>query len=202
MIDLVLSKARLLPALLILTALIAGMSACDTPLAPRYPEITFTHKPPIRMVVSEIRIVDAYEPPLKLPNVEHEFPVTPAEAAKRWARDRLVANGADGVATFTVKEASAVEVPLERTGGITGLFKTDQSERYDAVLEVELEVQNARGGRGFVQTRAMRGITVPEDATLNERERVYFEVTEKLLKDFDAEMEKNIDQFLPKFVER
>lgn len=185
-----------------LATLLFALSACETPATPRYPEITFTHKPPIRLVVSEVRIVDRYEPPLKLPHVEHEFPVTPAEAAKRWARDRLVANGADGVATFSIKEASAVEVPLEKTGGITGLFKTDQSERYDAVLEVELEVQNARGGRGFVQTRAMRGITVPEDATLNERERVYFEVTEKLLKDFDAEMEKNIGQFLGRFVER
>ena len=42
----------------------------------------------------------------------------------------------------------------------------------------------------------MRTRTVREDASLHDRKRIWFEMTEALMKDFNAEMEKNIRQHL------
>ena len=41
-----------------------------------------------------------------------------------------------------------------------------------------------------------RSRTVREDASLNDREAVWFTMTEALLNDFDKELEKNIRQYL------
>jgi len=41
---------------------------------------------------------------------------------------------------------------------------------------------------------------VPEDASLQERERIKFDLIEGLMKDFDAEIEKNVRQHLANWV--
>ena len=43
---------------------------------------------------------------------------------------------------------------------------------------------------------ASRSITTPEGATLNDREKIWFETTEALMADFDDEMERQIRRHL------
>ncbi len=100
------------------------------------PRIAFAQVAPIKLDVREIEVERAYQPPHAAPNVEHLFAVPPAAAATLWAVDRLVAVGPLGRARFIVREASVVEIPLEQSGGLTGAFTTEQSERYDARLVV------------------------------------------------------------------
>jgi hypothetical protein len=178
------------------------LGACQSPPPrPTYPELTWTHLPPFRLDVAEVEIVSEYEPTFRPPNVEHLAPVPPEQAARRWAEDRIQAAGERGRAKVIIKEASIVEVPLELEEGLRGYLTTEQAERYDAVVEVEIEIRGPRGYRdGFAKARAERTRTVPEDITLNERERVWFELTEGLMKDFDAEMSKNIRQHLARFL--
>jgi hypothetical protein len=119
--------------------------------------------------------------------------VPPADAAERWARDRLRPAGAEGVAVVRILNASVVEVPLPRTSGVRGAFTTDQSERYDGVLEVQIDVSSrARGQTAMVKSRAQRSRSVPEDITLNDREKVWFELTEALMNDLNASLERQI----------
>lgn len=177
------------------------LTGCETPPPPRpiYPDITFAHRPPIRLDVARIEVMNEYVPPLKAPNVEHAFPVSIAAGAERWARDRLQAVGSDGVARLVIKDASATETDLRRTPGVRGIFTTDQAERYDARVEVMIEVR-AGNRTGFASAAAQRSRSVPENATLNDRDRVQFELTDALLKDLDRELERNIYQFLPMFL--
>jgi hypothetical protein len=42
---------------------------------------------------------------------------------------------------------------------------------------------------------------VPEDASLNARERAWFEMTDDLMKLFNAEMERNIPGYLGRWVQ-
>jgi hypothetical protein len=190
-------RPRFIAAVLLL--LVAG---CSTP-PERYPfaDLTYGHLPPIRLDVAVVDVVNDYRAPLRAPNVEHLFPVRPADAARRWARDRLVPVGSSGVARFTILQASVVEVPLDRSGGLQGFLTKDQSERYDAVIEVRLDLENAGGLRtGTVMARAARSQTVAENATLNERERVWYALTEALMNDLNAELERNIDLHLQRFL--
>lgn len=181
---------------------ILALGACQQPPPrPTYPELTWTHLAPFQLDVAEVEIVSEYEPTFRPPNVEHLAPAAPEEAARRWAEDRLQAAGKEGRAKVIIREASIVEVPLELEEGVRGYVTTEQAERYDAVVEVEIEIRNPRGYRdGFVTARAERTRTVPEDITLNERERVWFELTDGLMKDFDAEMSKNIREHLGRFL--
>jgi hypothetical protein len=179
-----------------------ALGACQSPPPrPTFPELTWTHLAPFRLDVAEIEIVSEYEPTFRPPNVEHLTPALPEGAARRWAEDRIEAAGREGRAKVIIREASIVEVPLALEEGVRGYVTTEQAERYDAVVEVEIEIRGPRGYRdGFAKARAERTRTVPEDITLNERERVWFELTDGLMKDFDAEMSKNIRQHLARFL--
>lgn len=187
---------RALAAVLVVVGV--AVAACETPVSrPTFPEITFTHKPPIALDVARIEVVDTYTPPLAAPNVEHRVPNPPARSLARWAADRLKPAGASGTAVFTIVGASVVETPLEVKKGVAGAFVTEASERYDAVAEARLEIVDPGGQRrGFASARATRSRALAEDATLNERETLWHELVVALMADFDAEMAKNIRAYL------
>ncbi len=194
--------SRLVSSALVVLALAGAVSACTVPPPEQvYQQLTYGHLGTIRLDVAAVEIVEVYEPPLTPPNVEHEFPITPAAAARRWFEDRLEAVGAAGLALAVVREASVVEVPLKKTTGLTGLVTKDQSERYDAKLVMEIEIRSAVGDRAaFVRAVATRSRSVPEDITLNDREKVYFELTEALMNDINAQLLNQINQHLVKYL--
>ena len=168
------------------------LAACETP-SPKviFPEITFQHKLPIKLDVREISFEQVYRPPSRPPNVDHLFPVRPAAAAVRWGRDRLRAAGSTGRARYVVREASVVEVPLKMEIGLKGMMTIDQSERYDARLVVDVHLNSdERRSLGTITVEVVRSRTTAEDISLNEREKVWFDMTEALMRDFDAELEK------------
>ena len=117
------------------------LAACTPPPQSReFPRITFAHLPQIALNVGSVEVRNGYLSPAAAPNVEHLFPVSPAAAALEWARSRFRAAGGSEEARITLRRASVVEVPLARTGGVAGLFRVEQSERYDAVLDVKMEM--------------------------------------------------------------
>lgn len=178
------------------------LAACiTTPEKPRYAEITFQHLAPLRLDVGEIRVVNEYRAPLKSPNVEHELPVKIDQSVRRWVQDRLQAVGGSGAyAVVTIKDASALEKPLPKTAGFKGLFTKDQSELYEFNVRAEIQIIDINGNKGLAIAQSQRSRSLSEEATLNERDALYFELTESLMRDFDLEMEKNIRSFLGQFV--
>ena len=187
--------------LLFICATILGLAACESPPPRSFPELTFVHLAPIRLNVATVEVVSEYNAPLKEPNVEHLFTASPGATAQRWAQDRLRAGGASGAAKFIVKEASVIETRLKKSGGLTGLLTTDQEARYEGTLEALIEVRNDRGWRqAFATVRVVHTRTAPEGLTLSEREQIWFEMTEKMLADFNTELEANIEAHLDRFV--
>ena len=191
-----------LPLIALAGAVAAALAACETPPPrPTFPELTWTHLQPFSLDVAEIEITSDYAPPLAAPHVEHLFPTPPLRAAERWARDRLRAAGVQGRAVVIIADARVIETRLQGLGGLTGLFTTEQAERYDAAVEVVIEIRSDRGYLdGRVRARAERSLTVPEDLTLNEREQVWFELVEALMADLNAELEANIQEHLQRFL--
>jgi len=186
-------SAPLRPLLLAL-GLGLALAACENRVeTPTYADITFAHLPPIALDVADVRVVRVYQPTRQPPNVETEFPVGLGETAARWAVDRLRAVGDSGTATVRILDASAVERPLDKTDGVAGLFTTDQAEKYDARYLVELAAENPdRGVAAETTAEVSRTQTVPEGLTLNEREQIWYELTEKMAGDLDRQMERNI----------
>jgi len=160
---------------------------------PGFPQISFAHLQPISLNVARVEVENRYVSPAARPNVEHEFPVSPAAVAMNWGRDRLRAAGASGVARVVVRRASVVEVPLKRSEGVKGLFTRDQSERYDAVIDMMAEIRDEAGNvRVTVESTAKRSRTVSENISLIEREKVWFEMTEAMMSDLNMALENQM----------
>jgi len=178
------------------------LAACETPVeVPTFPDLTYDHLGRLRLDAAKVEVVSEYTSPMAAPHVEHLFPTAPEAALRRWVADRIVAAGRQGTIRFVIVNAGVTETPLPVDTGFTGVFKKQQSERYDAVAEASLEVVDNRGfRRGFASARVKRSRTLGEEATLNERESTWFHLVEGLMVDFDAEMEKNVRQYLGGFL--
>jgi len=177
------------------------IGACATPPAPQFPELTFTHLPTIDLGVARIEIVDNFTPPADAKHVENRMPVTPEHALRNWARDRLRATGVSGTARFIIANAAVTETELKRSKGLTGVFTTEQSHRYDAAVNVEVRLDGVpRVSEAYAQAGITRSRTVPEDASINVREEAWFSLTEEVMKDFDPQMSASIRKHLADFV--
>jgi len=190
------STRPLAQLILILAGL--ALAGCATP-PPRQglDKIGYSEHPPIRLDVREIEIERAYRPPNAAPNVDHLFPLPPAAGAQLWAVDRLKAAGPTRRARFIVREATVIEVPLERASGLTATFTIQQSERYDARLVAELQVLSEDGRvEGSVTIEVEHSRTVPENLTLNERERTWHAMTQALLDEMDRRFDEAIKEAL------
>jgi hypothetical protein len=156
---------------------------------------------PLRFDVSTIEVEQAYQPSAEPPNVELLFPVRPGDAAANWGRDRLQALGSTRRLRYIVREAPVVETALETKGGLTGAVTTEQSERYEARLVVELEIFDDGGWKeASAMVRVVRSITVPENATLHERETTWYQLTEKLMNDLNAQLEDTLNRVLFRYL--
>lgn len=180
-------------------ALLAGCASA--PQEPSFADITFAHLPPIVLNVANIDIRTDYRPSEEKPYIDRELPVDLTETVAGWARDRLKAGGTSGTATFIVEESSMKEVDLKKTEGITGLFTTDQAQKYEGVIKVLVHAENpATGQEGRTEVNASRTQTVAEDATLNDRARTWYGMEDALVKDMNKRLEEGIRRNLAPLV--
>ena len=185
--------------LFFLLSIASAIAGCDTPVEERnFPEIGFSHQAPIALDVASIEV--RKPPPGAVDgSVSSELPVTPQEAAARWARERLKPVGASGAAVVTIEKASLVEERLRRTGGVRGAFTTDQTERYVGELALAVSIVGP-GGEASVRARATRTRTIPEGATLAEREKLWFDMVESLGRDIDKVMQEQIEKHMTAYL--
>jgi hypothetical protein len=174
----------------LLGALAAGC-AVDDP-GNRFAGLTYEHLPDINLDVGEIQVEQAYKATTEAPNVGHRFPVPPKDAAVRWGQDRLAAKGNRLTFRYIVRHASAIEVELPKSQGVTGLLTTDQSERYEVNIVIDMQILDGRQVQGTASAEARRSVTVPEDITLNEREKVWYKLTEDTMNDLNDQLEETI----------
>ena len=187
---------RLVKILALLVAPMLALSACETPVRVQsLPALTYTHLGPLKLNVAKIEIVSQYRPPMRRPNVDHLFPTPPLKAVRQWAADRLKAVGRAGVARVVIENAAAIETRLEAKKGIKAAFTKQQAFRYDLTLKVKVEIHSRPGG-GDASAQATRFTTIGEDASVNQRNKIWFDLTEALMGDFNSAMEKNLGRFL------
>jgi hypothetical protein len=181
---------------------VLGITGCEsTTLEEPYPPLRFTNYPAIELDVANIEVENAYVPPAAPPNVDHLFPVTPLEATNQWIKDRLQAVGAVGRARVVIANAATIATSIETNKNFSGYFINEQAERYAANLEVVVEVLDNAGARvGVAWASSKRVQTVPEDASLSDKDLVWYRMTDSLMTAFDKEMERQIRSKLNRWV--
>ncbi|WP_119422457.1 hypothetical protein [Desertibaculum subflavum] len=160
-----------------------------------------TGKQPYKLDVALVEIQDRYEPPFRAPNVEHQFREPPARLMARWATQRLVAVGNQRIARFIIADASVIEAELPTTGGIRGMFTTQQDRRFDAKVAVAIEIRSFGGNlEGRCDASAMVSKTLSEKATLDDRDALFEEIDRELVALIEPELEKGIKTYLAQWV--
>ncbi|MDG5496878.1 hypothetical protein [Niveispirillum sp. BGYR6] len=150
-------------------------------------------KDPITLDVASIEVESEYVAPMKEPNVDHLITITPSDAVRLWASQRLKAGGSQGRARVVIRDASVREKELPRTTGIKGWFTKDQSEEYDGRLQVDIIVEgSARGFSGSVSATVTRSTSVREDVSLAERDKTMLAMVKEMAADLDRQMEPAI----------
>ncbi len=196
-------KAHRSRRVLVLAAVLGLAAACSNPpMRPTYPDIHFTDRPPIQLDVARIELETTYQPPFKLPNVDHQFPIQPSRALENWARDRLKPVGRDGRAVFAIRDASVVEIELPKEGGISGALTTAPAQRYDMRLEATVQILDRGGSARTATVQATRSQSVLEGITPNERDQAWYSMTQAAMADFDRQMESEIRNNFGNFVVR
>jgi hypothetical protein len=177
-------------------------AGCQTTVSkPVTKDLSFAQLPLLTFDLARIDIVDAYQPPLGPPNVDHDFPTPPNVALKGWVQDRLRVNGGSGVLRVIIEDASARAVRLETNADLEGLITTEQNERLDARMLVTLEIADDEGVvRAHTTAEAKRSRTLPEGLTLDERDKLYNSITEALLNDYNATQEQSIRQYFGEYL--
>ncbi|MBT5434103.1 MAG: hypothetical protein P8Q36_11015 [Alphaproteobacteria bacterium] len=168
-----------------------------------WPDITFQHRNPIALSVADVVFdidmsTDAVTPPER--DIRYAMPVSPEETLLRWSRERLQSLGGSGIARVTMVENRFVEVPLDTTAGVEGVFTFDQSERYEGVLGMRVDVEGDPAGAGFAQARASASRTVQEDFTLNQREETLYDMLHSVVNALDQRLEEEIRNNLARWV--
>ena len=186
-------------ALAFIGLLVLGGCTTVSPFV-EFADTTFRHLPAINLRVVDIQIENKVAPNVLAPHVGHRFPVPPVKALRRWAEDRLQAAGSKGTARFTIFEADATKIRLKIDDGIRAIFTKEQSESYLVTVSASLEVFDEIGiRRAFIKAKSERRKTVAEDITLTGRRQVWFAIMEKLMAEFNAEMERNIQRYMAEF---
>ncbi len=179
-----------------------ALGGCATTVSrPTVPELSYKHLPSLNFSVERIEFVEKFISPLQSPHVEHLFPTPIVQALKRWRDDRLQAVGGSDVMRIIVEDASAVAEELETNEGLEAWFTTEQAEKVDARIQVRIEIVDGNGKmKAYTSTEAERSRTTPENITLNERDKIYNDLTMVLMNDFNASQEQGIRLYFQRYL--
>lgn len=159
--------------------------------------------PQFNLAVAEILIVPAYAPGPGA-SAEQAVPFAPKAALETWAKTHVQAKGRQGQAWIVIRDASisARKVP-PRTAHWRDWFRRQPVERYDAVLELEVQIKDD-AGRTRAQTvaRATHARFLMDDHRDYQRERttqlqaLSDEIIAAALKRLEGEVRTNLARWV------
>lgn len=164
--------------------------------------LSFKDKLPVSLDVAGIEVEDATPTLAADPDLQQQLQITPADAVRLWAADKLKATGSDGRARLVVRDATLKQTHLKVRKGISGWFHKEQSERYDGHVAVELVVDYpSRRFNGTASAEASRSFTVGEGTKVEERRALILKLVQDMMNDIDTAMDKSIrDNLFPVLV--
>ncbi|MBU2653946.1 hypothetical protein [Acidomonas methanolica] len=158
-----------------------GLASCaDDEAEQNFPPLTYTYLSQLHLNVGRIGIVDQSPPGTVPGDISAKSPVPPQQALEEMARDRLIASGVEGSATFTITRASILHEP----GG------TLQGD-----LNVQVSILTPTGApAGYAEAHVSRTMN-PGDRDPESR-AVLYDFTSQMMQDMNVELEYQIKKTL------
>jgi hypothetical protein len=160
--------------------------------------------PQLRLGVAEMQVLAAYTPPTDRAHVERSVPFAPTTALEIWAKTHVEAKGQRGTALLLIRQASIVAVPLkEKVDTFRDWFRRQPVERFDGVLELELQIRDDGGNlHARLTTRATHSRHLMDDsrdrpnARIHELQTLTDEIIAAALIQLDSELRASLPQWV------
>src|SRR5579862_7639262 len=179
------SMARLsLSGLIVLAAVVGPLAGCGSGPPPQqsFADLRFTNEPPIRLGVASLEVDDEYRPNFDPPHFEQRLPIPLPHVADNWAHDRLQPVGTSGRAVAVITDASVVEIKLPKETGLSATFTNQLDTQYNARVGIRVEIRDDRGAdMRMAEGHAERTMTTAEGTTLEERDRMLYQMEAQLM---------------------
>lgn len=159
--------------------------------------------PQFNLAVAEIQVVPAYASPPGA-GAETAVPFAPKTALETWAKTHVQAVGRRWQAWIVIRDASisAKKVP-PKTDSWRDWFRRQPVERYDAVLELELQIRDDAGRvRAQTVARAAHARYLMDDyrdyrgERIDQLQRLSDEVIAAALKRLEGEVRTNLARWV------
>lgn len=177
------------------------LTACSRGGTVDFPPLSFKQYQPIFMAVSSVEFVEEYKSPRRPPHVEHLIPYSPTDAMKIWTRQRLKAAGGNKTMRVIIKDGSVKAIDLSQPLSWKNVFSVNLDKRYEAKLDVALRIYGESPiAEANVEITANKVIVLNDNATANERQAAYRAMIADLMRGVNAELEKNIYQYMGEYI--
>lgn len=124
----------------------------------------------IKLKAQDIKFISSYNPPARVPNIDHLLLVSPEQIIHKWAEKRFAVDGTpDRHVRFLIKDASIVEENI-----ITGSCFKSVKQQYTAKFEVTIQIVNSEG-TVLIETSAtaVKKEIIDSNASLEARENLW-----------------------------
>lgn len=176
-------------------------SCVDVSVPAGGPMPNFKRYQPIYMNVSKIEVIEEYKSPMRMPNVEHLMPYSLADAMQIWVKQRMKARGGNKTMQVIIKDASVIEKELPGSNGLFDVFSSTPDREYNARLEIEVRVYgDAALSEASVNVIATRSLQMNKNDNVSLRDQKFRAMVGEMMTSVNAEMEKNIFQYLGEYV--
>lgn len=189
--------------LILALALTVTLAACATPAAKPAPmKLDYSSLGALTLNVQNFSVINrTLSLPSRAPYVTSQFHPSVTEAIYRWANDRIRTNGRVGNATLIIKEASVTEQAMQMDTGIESWFTRQQSHKYLAKVEIDVEARTPDGmNNAFATAHASRYTTLPEDPTEAEKAKAYEDMLTQLMSDLNLSLENAMRAHMGAFI--
>ena len=92
------------------------VASCGEEPAASYPKPSYDHLTTLKLNVGRVEIDDSWAPRGASRRVEYLAPITPRDALRRMAEDRVIASGSSGLAVFVIEDASIIRTAKHYEG--------------------------------------------------------------------------------------
>lgn len=150
------------------------------------PNLTFEHIAPLQVNVRDIEIINLYDPKKDSKDISSTFPTPPDIAVKRYAENRLQANGKRGALKFIIEDSYIHHRYIESEGIVSKWLKLEGKDRYDVTMDIRFYIEYPDGRQSpHSVLKTERYISIPESVSIAEREFEQLGFIERLTEDID-----------------
>jgi hypothetical protein len=165
----------------------ALLAACESTPPPDLPPFDFGYLTKLRLTVATIDVDTSWTPAsvADATHVEALAPVSPVDALRRMAQQRLIPAGTDGHAVFVIDDAS--------------LLRSD--DRFEGNMKVHLDLSSADGTKsGYAEAQVSRTRTIVDNSADATRVALY-DMVKQMMADMNVEFEFQVRRSLRDYLQ-